>query len=268
MKNKAILRMTFFMLAVILFSTCGKLPMEKAQDAYDATKVVPIIQNLTGATSVLQTFSYEYSVAGNVRAGSTIAWTVADCAIESLSEDTHTAMVKFATLPPVGTKAKIQAVETTVGGQVSPVKEVLVTVSPFCPVADISAFFGAYGGTDAKYDSQVVIAAKNSTSVTVTGLNYGWIVDYWGETVTSGGSITMNLDVNKGVISIADQYLFTTDYDGSPYDYWIKATTGLWSNCGAKPTITFSYQIYYKDPANGGTYPTSSTKFSAALVKN
>lgn len=271
MKNNIILRMSLLTVAVLFLTTCTKTYMEKAQDSYSASKVVPIILKLTGPTSVLQSFSFEYSVAGGVRAGSIIEWTVSDCVIESKSEDTHTITVKFSTLPAAGTKAKIQAVETTVGGQVSAAKEVLVTVSQFCPLA-VSGFVGAWGGTDGfgtgshLRASQVVLSAPSGTSMKVRGLNFGWMTDKWGETITAGGTINMTINPN-GTIVIPDQYCFTTDYDGSPYEYWITGT-GTWGNCGTKPEMKLNYIVYYKsdDSKLPVDYYTAYPTFVATLT--
>jgi hypothetical protein len=264
MKSKILLRIAFLLVTALLIVACTKSDIEKARDAYSAAKVFPTVQSISGPAVVLKTFRYPYTVSGAVRAGSTMAWTGVDCVIDSLSANTATAYVKFTTLPASDT-AKIKVIETTEGGVASVEKMMRVKVNPFCPLV-ISGFVGTYGGTDGGWPSEVVITAKNSTSVTVTGLNNGWILNDWGETITAGGSITLGINVSNGTISIADQYLFTTDYNGAVSTYGIKATTGLWSNCGAKPTITFNYQIYYLT-GGSGTYPSASTYFTAALVK-
>jgi hypothetical protein len=254
MKKNIMLRMAFLPVAILLFTTCGKTYMEKAQDNYSASNVVPIILGTSGPTSVLRSFPFDYKVTYD-RAGSTWTWTATDATIQSVSTDTKTATVLFGTLPASG-KALISVTETTAGGVVSAVKIITVNVAQFCPLA-ITGFVGAWGGTDGFNSgthlraSQVVVSAPTSTGVSVRGLNFGWISAKWGETITAGGTIFMKINPN-GTTVIADQYCFTTDYEGSPYEYWIKGT-GTWANCGAKPTMVITYTLYYK--SDGSVLP-------------
>jgi heme/copper-type cytochrome/quinol oxidase subunit 2 len=265
MKRKIYIRIAFLAVTAFFMVTCVKSDIEKSRDAYNATKIVPIVQGISGSASVLQTFSYDYTLTYD-RSGSTWAWTGVDCTVQTVSADTRTAKVLFTAIP-VGGKAKVQVVETTVGGQVSPVKEFLATVNPFCPLA-ITGFVGSWSGTDGAgtgaqlFPSQVVTSAPSGTSIKVTGLNYGWMVEYWGETITAGGTINMTVNAN-GTTTIPDQYCFTTDYNGDPYIYWVKGT-GIWGNCGPKPTLTLKYQVYYK--SDNYTMPSATTFFNATLT--
>lgn len=266
MKSKIFQKIAFLLTVSVFVVTCTKSDIEKSREAYDATKVVPLVQGISGPASVLQTFSYDYTIPYS-RSGSTWAWTGVGCTIESVSEDTKTAKVVFTTIPAGGEKAKVQVAETTAGGSTSPVKDYLVTVNPFCPLP-ITGFVGSWSGTDgygtAMYPSEVVTSDASGTTIKVTGLNKGWITDYWAETITAGGTINMTVNVN-GTIVVADQYIFTTDYDGDPYIYWVKGS-GNWSNCGAKPSIILTYNIYYK--SDGYTLPSNSVKtrkFTATL---
>lgn len=252
------------MVAVLLLSTCNKTYMEKAQDSYSASKVIPIVLSTTGPTSVLQSFAFDYKV-GYDRSGSTWAWSATDATIQTVSTDTKTATVLFGTLPASG-KASVKVTETTVGGAVSAEKVIDVTVSKFCPLA-VSGFVGSWSGTDGfgtgshLRASQVVTSAPSGTTIKVRGLNFGWITVKWGETITAGGTINMTINPN-GTTVIPDQYCFTTDYDGSPYEYWITGT-GTWGNCGAKPAMIINYVVYYKSDGSklpvdyyGAAYPT------------
>ena len=150
---------------------------------------------------------------------------------------------------------------------------ITLKIQKFCPFV-INDFVGSWPGTDGfgtgshKRVSQVVIGTPTATTVKVTGLNFGWMTDKWGETITAGGTITMTINPN-GTTSISDQYCFTTDYDGTSYEYWITGS-GVFSNCGAKPTLTINYVVYYKSDGfklpldqYGASYPT----FVAILAK-
>jgi hypothetical protein len=272
MKSKIILRMTFLLATAILMVTCTKSDIEKARDAYGPGNIIPYVQGISGPVSVLQTFRFNYSIPYD-RSGSTWAWAGVDCVIDSLSADKKKAWVLFSTKPATDT-AKVKVIETTSAGIASPEKILKVKVNPFCPLA-ITGFVGTWSGTDGYTGSQLYAATGVATSspnttartVSIAGLNYMWITDYWGESITAGGTVTMKINTN-GTTEIADQYLFTTDYAGDPYIYWIKGT-GLWANCGAKPTMVISYNIYYK--SDGYTMPSNSDKskkFVATLVMN
>lgn len=240
-----------------LFTSC-ETDMQKAQKDYDATQVIPKVLGINGPQLALQTFSYTYSPS-YFRAGSTWEWSVTGATIVSVSSDTHRATVSFPTIPSGG-KAQLSVVETTAGGAVSDPKVIDIQVDPFCPLA-LSGFVGSWLGTDGMdlvdyfFDSEVVISNPASTTVKVTGLNYGWITNVWGETVIAGGTIDMTIE-NDGTVVIPDQYCFTTLYDGDSYIYRIKGS-GTWGNCGATPTLNIAYVIYYE--SDGYTLPADWT---------
>jgi hypothetical protein len=113
----------------------------------------------------------------------------------------------------------------------------------FCPLANGAAdLVGSWTGTDAWYPS-IITTAVSGEDLAVTGMGVGFITNWWGETVTAGGTITMTFYGN-GIVDIPRQYLFTTDYEGAPYDYEIEGS-GKWTNCGTKPTLLITYDIYY-----------------------
>jgi hypothetical protein len=271
MKNNIILRMTFLTVAVLLFTTCTKTYMEKAQDGYSASKVVPVVLSASGPTSVLQTFSFDYKITYE-RAGSKWNWTATDATIVTVSADTKTATIAFNTKPASG-KAQIKVTETTSGGTTSAEKVFDVTVNPFCPLP-IAGFVGSWAGTDGfgtashLRQSQVVTSAPSGSSIKVRGLNFDWISAKWGETITAGGTINMTINPN-GTTVIPDQYCFTTDYDGSPYEYWITGT-GVWGNCGSRPTLTITYVLYYKSDGSKlpADYYAGYSAFVATLTLN
>ncbi len=102
-------------------------------------------------------------------------------------------------------------------------------------VFDENDFVGVYGGADGFtgvggdfwYNNPVTVAFPGD--VTIDGLGHGWMLDFWGETVTTSTPVVMVMNTD-GTLTIADQYCMTTDYDGSPYDYNIIGT-GTWSGC-------------------------------------
>jgi hypothetical protein len=67
--------------------------------------------------------------------------------------------------------------------------------------------------------------------------------------VVAAGDFLMTVTGN-GLIDIPRQYIYTTVYQGDQYDYEIKGS-GKWENCGAKPKLIFTYDIYYPGDADG-----------------
>ncbi|MBN2820837.1 MAG: DUF1735 domain-containing protein [Bacteroidales bacterium] len=120
----------------------------------------------------------------------------------------------------------------------------------FCPLANGAAdLVGTWTGTDAWYGSGFTTVLNTPTQLEVTGLAQDFMSDWWGENVVSGGTCTMDVAAN-GFVTIPRQYIFTTTWAGSPYDYEI-AGTGKWTNCGDSPTLLIQYDIYYPGDVNG-----------------
>ena len=100
------------------------------------------------------------------------------------------------------------------------------------PLAD---FLGAFGGTDG-YETSFLYASEVVTTVCgtnllINGLNHGWMVNFWGETVLESMDLEITLN-SDNTISIADQYYMTTLYDGSEYPYNIINVSGTWAAGG------------------------------------
>jgi hypothetical protein len=120
----------------------------------------------------------------------------------------------------------------------------------FCPLANgVASLVGTYSGSDAGYAVSNIIASVSTTKLKVENISEEFIADFWGEPVVSGGSFLMTVSGN-GVVDIPRQYIYTTVYKGVNYDYEIKGS-GKWENCGAKPKLTFTYDIYYPGDADG-----------------
>jgi hypothetical protein len=146
-----------------------------------------------------------------------------------------------------------------------------VEVNEYCTLENANSdLIGAWSGDDG-YDadifaSEVVTLLPTSTGISVTGLNFGWIANYWGETVTDGGTVLLTVDPS-GTVVLDYQYCFITDYNGAPYEYWIQGE-GRWNNCGPFPTLTINYILTnvtdgYDLPS--GYYPDSDV-FTATLT--
>jgi len=120
----------------------------------------------------------------------------------------------------------------------------------FCPLASgVASLAGTYGGSDADYTVSNIIATVSTTKLMVENIGEEFIADFWGEPVVAGGSFLMTVTGN-GLIDIPRQFIYTTVYKGVNYDYEIKGS-GKWENCGAKPKLIFTYDIYYPGDADG-----------------
>lgn len=257
MKNKILIRITLFLAAVMAFSTCGKIPMEEAQDKYDPTMVVPVVFSVTGPAKVLRTKTFDFKI-GYSRSGSTWQWTSTDATVKTVSADTKTASIEFPNIP-VGDTARIIVKETTSAGVVSADKVIKVKVDPFCPMT-IDQFVGQWNvvetGSKPRTSVATVVRGTGANDIVIKvqagipGL-IGQIFLDWGESfqqsITPGGDIKIPINLDNGTITIPFTYWGQTL--PGPYDYWYFGT-GTWSGCGT-PTITLSFKLDYDGVAPG-----------------
>ena len=152
----------------------------------------------------------------------------------------------------------------------------------FCPLANGAAsLVGSFSGTDVGYDWGAeapvsaninVTASLSGASLKATGgIGQPFIQQFWGEAVIAGGEFLMTIK-GDGNIVIPRQYIYTTTYGGSPYDYEI-AGTGKWENCGAKPKLIINYDIYYPGDEEGlaksyASYLGGKTYLTATITMN
>jgi len=104
---------------------------------------------------------------------------------------------------------------------------------------------GDFSPADIEAPADVDVVMNSDTEYVFTGLGAGILEnsDLWAETVTTAYPVTFDI-APGGSITIAEQHAFTTEYDGDPYEYFIKGT-GQVNYCLG--TITVSYDIYYTD---------------------
>jgi hypothetical protein len=243
MKNKILVWATLVLTVVWFFSAC-KSDMDKTLKDYTAEQVVPVVISTSGPTLALQTFTYTFKITYD-RAGSTWAWTAVGATVQTVSTDKKTATVLFTTVP-VGDTALIKVTETTSGGVTSDEKVLKVRVNPFCPLAT-SGFVGTWHGTDGQgpdyiYTTTSITTTLSGSNILVNGLNVGWMGDFWGESIITGGTCLMTVNPD-GTVTIPEQFFCDTDYSTG---YKIHGS-GTWDNCGAKPTLKINYDIWWLD---------------------
>ena len=124
------------------------------------------------------------------------------------------------------------------------------------------------------WDTEVAEASKVTTTAscagkTMTGLGFGWMAGYWGEIITSGG--TLSYTVSGTAITIPLQKYCKTTYKGvAQPEYYIQGT-GTIDNSGAFPVWTIRYDFKQGthwvalEPDYGGW---STRYFEAKLTTN
>ena len=129
----------------------------------------------------------------------------------------------------------------------------------FCPLEKgVASLVGSWSGNDGAgpetYPSQV-ITVVDGTKLAVSGMSVGFMNNFWGEEIVKGGTFLMTVAGN-GSVDIPRQYIYTTVYKGENSDYEIKGS-GKWENCGDKPVMKITYDIYYVGDAKGlaASYP-------------
>ncbi len=245
--KKTIFSTILLFVVVSIFNSCSTPPIEEAQDAYDYDAITPKVLGMSGPSIAIQTFTGNYTIS-YYRGGSTWSWSAENAVVESVSEDTRVATVRFNDYP-AGGKATVMVTETTMGGLTSEPRSLEVTVQKYCPLSNgVNDLVGSWSGTDAGEASQVTTAASGD-KLEVTGLSFGMISGWWGETVIEGGSFLMTVN-EDGTLDIPRQYIYTTDWNGDPYRYEIIGD-GTWDNCGDSPSFLLTYDIYYEGDATG-----------------
>lgn len=95
-------------------------------------------------------------------------------------------------------------------------------------------------GDDATFPSQVTTTAS-CTSKTMTGLGFGWMLDWWGEVIISGGTLTYTSTATT--ITIPLQAYCKTTYLGAAQPAYSIQGTGTIDNSGAYPVWTIHYDF-------------------------
>ena len=120
----------------------------------------------------------------------------------------------------------------------------------FCPLVNGAAdLVGSWAGTDGTFWASQITTVVNGADLDVTGVSFPMMTGWWGEPIVAGGTFTMTVAGN-GFVDIPRQYIYTTTYGGAEYTYEVEGS-GKWTNCGAKPTLLITYDIYYPGDTDG-----------------
>jgi len=76
------------------------------------------------------------------------------------------------------------------------------------------------------YASHIATGIDCTGAAVITGLNQEWMEGTWGEDIEEVGTVYYTVD-DAGVVTIEEQYIFTTSYKGTLYPYTVTATGTL-----------------------------------------
>ena len=219
-------------------------------DSITAFTALPIV----GSDNVNGGFSASYKVEPSAldKMFSTYSWGASAGEVSSSAATPWSADIFFSN-EDVG-EVEVYLVEQTSSGM-KDTSFLDVVVNEYCPLdAGIADLVGSWTGDDAFYESIITTAVEDDAHLAVTGMSVNFIQDWWAEEVIDGGTISMQVN-EDGTVVIPRQYIYTTEYDGAPYDYEIEGE-GRWNNCGENPTLLITYDIYYagEDVGLAATY--------------
>lgn len=233
MKNKLFKYISFFAALVMIMGACEKSDIDKANEEYDFSMIVPVVQGINGPSTVTQTLTYAYSV-NYYRGGSTWSWTGDGCTVSPVSDDGHDIEVTF----PNDGDVSLTVTETTMAGKTSDPYVFDIFVETFCPYP-WDEWEGTYTGTsDAHADDVVFTRTENLNEFTIEGLG-DYPILYWGENWTSGDGSCVGTFYCGDTLIIPRQVVGETDY---PDTYEVEG--------GAKvdpvtKDITLEWIVYY-----------------------
>ncbi len=111
-------------------------------------------------------------------------------------------------------------------------------------VGGLPPLTGAWYGVDTEfeYPSEVSTRLDCDGNLLITGLVFGWMLDFWGEEVVAQEDVIINVDLDAGTVDIPYQAYITTLYKGTEYPYSIVGS-GTIDNSGEYPVMTITYVL-------------------------
>lgn len=95
-------------------------------------------------------------------------------------------------------------------------------------------------GPNGEYPSHVTTQV-DCTGKLIYGLNKEWMETTWGEEIQNEGTVYYTVD-GSGNVTIPSQYVFTTLYSGTLYDYTVSGT-GVLDESSDPATLTINYVL-------------------------
>lgn len=123
-------------------------------------------------------------------------------------------------------------------------------------------------GDDATYPSQIT-TTESCDAKTMTGLGFGWMLDWWGEIIQTGGTLTYTISGNT--ITIPLQPYCTTTYKGAVQPAYSIQGSGTIDNSGQYPVYHIQYDFIQSGASIGeisNQYGWPTTYFEATITTN
>lgn len=93
---------------------------------------------------------------------------------------------------------------------------------------------------DGEYSSHIT-TTRDCDGELIYGINQEWMQGFWGEEIVEEGKVYYTV-AEDGTVTIEDQFIFTTVYNGNPYDYTITGT-GTMETVDGVTTLMLSYNL-------------------------
>jgi len=103
-----------------------------------------------------------------------------------------------------------------------------------------------WNGTDGTYPSEVYTV--EGCDLLMTGLNFGWMLDWWGAIIVNGGTLKYTVN-GSGIVTIPFQFYCETTWGGDLQPAYSIQGSGTLDESGAFPVMTLHYDI-----KQGGTW--------------
>ncbi|UZH54266.1 hypothetical protein JRG66_09680 [Salinimicrobium tongyeongense] len=83
------------------------------------------------------------------------------------------------------------------------------------------------------YQTEVETFLNDNGELMMTGLAHQWLEgpEFWGEQIIDSAPVKVDVNLETGELSIAEQYHVTTLYDGDEYEYTVSATGAVLNSC-------------------------------------
>ncbi|MBN2166812.1 MAG: hypothetical protein JW717_11095 [Marinilabiliaceae bacterium] len=234
---------------IIILTGCNE------KDSYDFSKVIPGKTEIHGSSSILTGIGGVYTAL--IRGGSTYEWYAAegsgDVSFTPVDDKPYAIFINSDS--EFDTVAFIVAVETTMGGIRGIPDTMQISIQRYCPLINgISDFVGSWYGIDADYSVGVdlsIVTEIIDDTLYMTGLGFGWLIDFWGEEIIDGGTLVLEVNADNGEVVIPEQTYFTTIYEDEEQEPYTISGKGKWNNCGSKPVLILEYDLSNYDESWG-----------------
>lgn len=142
----------------------------------------------------------------------------------------------FNAIPEEGTVELVLNLDG-VGGSETSVEKGQLSVEMFrkCPIV-LEELVGTWSGDGSwsayfGYPSEIVTTMVDG-ELYMNGLAFGWFQGWWGEVIVTNEPVKVDVDLETGEITIAEQFYVTSTWNGDPQpSYNLKATGSILNAC-------------------------------------